>query len=618
MNQPFNILILDPHQRLEPSLAELLREEGHQIKVLADRVPTPTLIASYSPDLVLAEVAGGPGLDLVTALQFSRTTRHIPIIASSVQAELEYELLDVFDFLSHPIDRQRLFDDITLIAQARRSKNLTICDPLGEEDLRRFQAFLVQLSGLHFDQDNSKILERGLGRRMRALHLESYGEYYHYLKRYQNSRRELKKLLALLTVGETFFFRYRAHFEALQHSVIPELIKRNWSQRTLRIWSAGCSTGEEPYSIAMLLLEHFPELADWQVEILATDINYQSLRRAREGIYRERTLRVTEASYRKRFFIPQNSRLMVASEPRKLVRFGYLNLQTGRYPAPDNGTAEVDLLLCRNVMIYFRQETNRRIMERVSRCLRPGGFLFLGHSETLQNLSEKFLPVHYRGGFYYRLHQEFSPVQVAEKPLEPPEAFATVLTPAPPPVEPVAAVLPPVEPEVDELLDQARQAFEREEFAVAEKIFERILCLQHDHVQVLVGMGFIRANQERYFEALEFCEQALGINDLVAEAYFLRGLIFELQEEFVAAAEEYRKALLLDLDFIMPHYNLSRIYQRLGRPKEARCALNNTLRLLEQTVNETVIPYSGGVSRAVFLEICHEDAGLLESNPPAQ
>ncbi len=118
MNQPFNILILDPHQCLEPSLADLLREKGHHIKVLADRLPTPTLVASHAPDLVLADVASGPGLDLVTALQFSRTTRHIPIIASSAQAELEYELLDVFDFLSHPIDRQRLFDDVTLIAGA--------------------------------------------------------------------------------------------------------------------------------------------------------------------------------------------------------------------------------------------------------------------------------------------------------------------------------------------------------------------------------------------------------------------------------------------------------------------------------------------------------------------
>ena len=611
MHQPLNILILDPQQRLDPSLTELLREKGDQVKVLTGRLPTPALIASHAPDLVLAEVASGSGLDLIAALQFKPTTRHIPIIAASVQAELEYELLDVFDFLTHPIDRQRLVDDVTLIARARRGQNPTICDLLGEADLERFQAFLVQHSGLHFDQGNSKILERGLCRRMRALHLESYGGYFSYLERFQDSRQELKKLLGLLTVGETFFFRYRSHFEALQHRVIPELMERNRLQRRLRIWSAGCSTGEEPYSIAMLLLEHFPELAHWQVEILATDINYQALRRAREGLYRERALRVTEAGYRNRYFIPQNGRLAVGPAPRKLVRFGYLNLQTGRYPAPDNGTAEVDLLFCRNVMIYFRQETNQRIIERVSRCLRPGGFLFLGHAETLQNLSEQFLPVHYRSGFYYLLHNESLAVRDEESPPAPVPTMPAVLPETPSP-------RPSVEPEVEDLSEQARQAFEREEFAVAEKTFARILEQQHDQVQALVGMGFIRANQERYAEALDYCERALGINDLLAEAYFLRGLIFELQGAWADSIEEYRKTLLLDLDFVMPHYNLCRIYQRLGRPKEARRELNNTLRLLEQAQDESVIPHSGGVSRAVFLEICREDASLLEANPPTQ
>ncbi len=615
MPQPFNILILDPCQRLEPSLAELLRENGHPVEVLAGRIPAPLAVAAHAPDLILAEVGSGPELDLINTLHFHRMTRHIPIIATSAQAELEYELLDLFDFLPRPVDRQRLLDDLALISRARRSQDLAICDPLGDKDLARFQAFLVQHSGLHFDQGNSKILERGLCRRMRALHLDNYVQYYSYLERYQDSRQELKKLLGLLTIGETFFFRYRAHFEALQHSVIPELIERNRARRTLRIWTAGCSTGEEPYSIAMLLLEHFPELADWQLEILATDINYQSLRRAREGLYGERALRVTEAPYRENYFKPRDGRLAISAQPRSLVRFGYLNLQTGRYPAADNGTAGVDLLLCRNVMIYFRQETNRHIIERFSRCLRPGGFLFLGHAETLQNLSEKFLPVHYRGGFYYRLRREPVPKAVVES-LPPPPPLPAVEMPEP---APAPQLLPaPVEPELEELLEQARQAFEREEFAAAEEKFERILLRQAGHEQALLGMGFIRANQERYGEALDFCRQALAADDLLAEAYFLRGLICEQQEEIAEAAEEYRKALLLDLDFIMPHYNLSRIYQRLGRLKEARRELNNILRLLERTADETIIPHSGGVSRAVFLEICREDASLLETKPPAK
>jgi len=626
MHQSFTILILDPQQRIEPSLSGLLREKGYEVATLNGPLPTAALVATRAPDLVLAEVTDGTGLDLIAALQFKQATRHIPIIAVAFQAELEYELLDIFDFLTHPIDRHRLLDDLALISRSRPGQLPVVCDPLGQEDLDRFHGFLVQLSGLHFDHSNSKILERGACRRMRALRMESYEEYFRYLKRYQNSRQELKKLLSLLTVGETFFFRYRAHFEALQQQIIPELIERNREQRRLRIWSAGCSTGEEPYSIAMLLLEHFPELADWQVDILATDINYQSLRRAREGIYRKRALRVTTPEYRERYFIPSGGRFEVAPEPRRMVQFGYLNLQTGRYPAADNGTADIDLLFCRNVMIYFRQETNRRIMDRIARCLRPSGVLFLGHAATLQDLSDCFLPEHYRGGFFYRLPEAprpapavvpHPPVIAPSRPVvRPPESAA----PTKPKRKVPVAAMPAgtVEPGADELLEQARQAFDREEFAVAETAFERLLRLRPELVPALIGMGFIRANQERHEEALEFCERALAVDDLAADAYFLRGLIFELRDELAESIEEYRKALLLDLDFIMPHYNLSRIYRRLERPREARRELNNTLRLLEQTADESIIPHSGGVSRAVLLEICREDSGLFEAKESLQ
>lgn len=600
-----NILILDPDRRFDPALADLLCEQGHSVRVLVGRIPPPPqlVVSAPAPAVILAEIASSLGLDLIGTLHSHRTTRHIPIIALSAQVELEYELLDLFDFLPHPVDKQRLLDDLALIGRGQPRQELSICDPLGQGELAQFQAFLVQHSGLHFDQGNSKILERGLCRRMRALRLRSYGEYYRYLERYLESRQELKKLLGLLTVGETFFFRYRAHFEALQHMVLPELIERTRRRRSLRIWSAGCSTGEEPYSLAMLLLEHFPELADWHLEILATDINYQALRRAREGLYGERALRVTEAAYRERYFSPQDGRLLVTPPARALLRFGYLNLQTGRYPAPDNGTSELDLLLCRNVMIYFRQETNRRIIERFSRALRPGGFLFLGHAETLQNLSNVFLPVHFRGGFYYRLQREPLPQEVA---VLPPALDASLPVPVEPPPEPVAV-------NVAALLARALLAFEREEFVFAEKDFESILQQQADQAQALLGMGFVRANQERYEEALDFCARALAANDLLAEPYFLRGLIFELQGDLIAASEEYRKALLLDLEFIMPHYHLSRVYRHMNRPKEARRELNNSLRLLEGTADETTIPHSGGMSRAVLLEVCREDLSQLGS-----
>jgi chemotaxis protein methyltransferase CheR len=129
------------------------------------------------------------------------------------------------------------------------------------------------------------------------------------------------------------------------------------------------------------------------------------------------------------------------------------------------------------------------------------------------------------------------------------------------------------------------------------------------HVGATVGKGFILANEGRYEQALEACMQALAIDDLRPEVYFLRGLICELQNDLEGALSEYRKALLLDMEFIMAHYNLSKVFWRLGRPRDTRRELNNTIRLLEKTADEAIIPHSGGLSRAVFLEVCRDDAG---------
>jgi chemotaxis protein methyltransferase CheR len=164
------------------------------------------------------------------------------------------------------------------------------------------------------------------------------------------------------------------------------------------------------------------------------------------------------------------------------------------------------------------------------------------------------------------------------------------------------------EPDLAALYGQAEQEFNRENFKTASQIYATILRHDSRHVGALVGKGFIQANAGAYEEALATSAEALAIDDLRPEAYFLRGLILELQDDLPGAADEYRKALLLDLDFIMPHYNLSKVYGRLGRQRDARRELNNTVRLLERAGDEALIPFSGGLSRAVFLEVCREDA----------
>ncbi|HXV19940.1 MAG TPA: CheR family methyltransferase [Desulfuromonadales bacterium] len=619
----FLVLIVEEDRGLCLDLSATLLDAGCQVQCLRTGEANYQAIRQLAPDLVILDISmpESAGLDTLRRLEVHRSTKKIPVIATSRQAELEYELLDAFDFLPKPIDRRRLLEDVALLKANRHEHGLGY-SPMNEEELALFQDYLLTHSGLHFDQSNIKILERGLQRRMRAIGAKDYVAYFHYLDRYGENRQEQKKLLGLLTVGETYFFRYLAHFDALIHHVLPELIVRNRTRRSLRIWSAGCSTGEEPYTLAMLLCEHFPLLADWDVQILGTDINKVALRRAHEGSYGPRALRVTDAVFREKYFQRVGSAYVVDTRIRDMVRFAYLNLQTGAFPSADNGTGEVDILFCRNVMIYFRLGTTRRIVEKFSRCLSPGSFLFLGHAETLINISDRFQRQHQAGGFYYQLRD----ARTADKPpalpclpppvatFRPPPRSPQPSLPVPPPACPLPADVPST-PDLQELFVRAEQEFNRENFRTASQGYDTILRHMPRHVGAMVGKGFILANEGFYEQALDVCTQALAVDDLRPEVYFLRGLICELQNDLEGAVSEYRKALLLDMEFIMPHYNLSKVFWRLGRPRDARRELNNTVRLLEKTADEAIIPHSGGLSRAVFLEVCRDDAGQLGKQP---
>ncbi len=605
MESRFSVLLIEGEQGLCRRLSAMLGGAGYRVDCVEVGEKPLVAVQRLAPDAVILEIgaAEAEGMQVLRRLLSNRANRGLPVIVISSEAALEYELLDAFDFLALPLDEQRLLEDLALLEQRRNSGALQARLPLDEEALGLFQDYLHRHSGLHFDQRNIRVLERGLQRRMRALGIDSYLGYFSYLERYGEIRRELAKLLGLLTIGETYFFRYLPHFEALVSQLIPEAITRNRASRTLRIWSAGCSSGEEAYTLALVLAENFPQLADWDVQILATDINKQVLKKAREGLFSARSVRLAEPRMLKRYFRPEGKSFRLEAAIRERVQFGYLNLQTDSYPDA------LDMAFCRNVMIYFRPETTRQIVARLARCLRPEGYLFLGHAETLLGISDEFVRIARSGGFLYQLSpKQAEPARSA--PVEPPAARTPVQAVVPV-ANPQPAETPPSGPM--EVYRQAMNAFDREEFGAALSGFEGLLAQEPGHVGALVGKGFVLANQARYDEALDCCSKALDEDDLCAEAYFLRGMIYQIHEEQEQALEEYRKALLLDMDFIMPHYQLGRIFARAGRDREARRELRNVLGLLEKMPEESAVPHSGGLSREVFLEVCREDLQSLET-----
>ena len=258
---------------------------------------------------------------------------------------------------------------------------------------------IYNYSGLFFAADSKFLLERRLSQRLAHHQLATFHDYYYYLRYDLNRDQELSDIMDLLTTNETYFFRESFQLKAFTDEIVPEItaIKAARGDRTLRVWSAGCSTGEEPYTIAMLLLER-PELAGWKLEVIGTDISQRVLHQARKGVYGNSSFRVTEPAYKNRYFHEQDGGHRVIDKIRELVTFSRLNLyDQSRFLF----LGRMDIIFCRNVIIYFDQPAKKRVIEQFYQTLNPGGFLLLGHSESLMNISTAFRLRHFKNDMVY-------------------------------------------------------------------------------------------------------------------------------------------------------------------------------------------------------------------------
>jgi len=271
---------------------------------------------------------------------------------------------------------------------------------LTDEEFTEVRAVLDRAAGLVFDESRRDSLCYSLGERMTACVCSTVAEYMTVLRNGARAAEEMQLLLNEVTIQETHFFRNPPQFRALRQHVLPALVRAAATgHRKLRIWSAGCSTGEEPYSIAMLVRELLPLLDGWDIQIVATDISTRALDAARAGRYSARSLGVADPTDVARWFIRDGSDFVVRPEVRELVQFRRHNLVSD--PAPFDDEA-IDLILCRNVTIYFSRDTTRSLMTRLHHRLSDGGYLFLGHSETLWQINDSFRLVTLGDAFVYR------------------------------------------------------------------------------------------------------------------------------------------------------------------------------------------------------------------------
>jgi len=270
---------------------------------------------------------------------------------------------------------------------------------LSDEDFRLIRDLIRDYCGIYFDNGSKYIVERRLSRRVTEHHFENFRDYYRFLRYDRRRGEELAAIMDVLTVNETYFFREQNQLRAFAEEILPELEKRNARTKRLRIWSAGCSTGEEPYTIAMLIEEN-GRFGDWDVEVVGSDINQRVLSVAREGIYRKNSFRTTDEYYIKKYFSPHDDSLRKISDAlKKYVNFGYLNLLD---PFKVKFLGRFDIVFCRNVLIYFDMGSRKKVIEMFHERLNDGGYLLLGHAESLINISTAFTLRHLKNDMVYQ------------------------------------------------------------------------------------------------------------------------------------------------------------------------------------------------------------------------
>jgi chemotaxis protein methyltransferase CheR len=444
------------------------------------------------------------------------------------------------------------------------------CDPL----YPFLKSHLIETTGLHYYADKDDDLANRIHRRFSSLGVHDCASYLDILRDSQRGRRELDELIGEITIGETYFFRHQEHFDALRDIVFPDLLARNHAKRSLRIWSAGCADGPEPYSLAILLWREMAhKLVDWDVSILGTDINRASLARAREGKYEDWALRATNEDLKRDCFLRDGKSWQIVPRFKQWISFQYHNLVEDQAPSLVNNLTAFDLIVCRNVTIYFAPDLAHRMIQRFHDCLVGGAWLLVGPTEPNMTSFTSFCAVNAPGVTLYRKAPQSTKVAAAIDP---------VIMPLPlpcstPPIVHAGSVQTPSGPRVE---------------------------------QTLAGVR-LHADRGEWQSAVRCCEQLLKEDSLNSVVHFYHALVLEQMARHSEAELAVRRAIYLDRQSALPHYYLGLFLQSRGDLRQAARSFENAIELLESREDGDVIADADGMTVAEMKKLARMHLEVL-------
>lgn len=453
--------------------------------------------------------------------------------------------------------------------------------------LLRLSEFVAEQTGLNFPQERWGDLERGIATAAPDFNFSDGESCVHWLLSAPLTRNTKEILATHLSVGETYFFREKQNLDILGEQILPPLLqaRRQNEQRRLRIWSAGCCTGEEAYTLAILLDRLIPDLKEWNITILATDFNPKFLRKAAQGIYSDWSFRNAPVWLRQRYFIKgKDGRFEILPHIRKMVTFSYLNFADDLYPSLSNNTGAMDVIFCRNVLMYFTAQRAKQVVGNFYRALVNGGWVIVSPTEASNRLLSAFAPVEFPGSVLYRktLNAESqitkSKLGISEHPFF--QSSRGVET------------------------KYSSQLIVQTEPVHAPQVGSTP-CSQTQEPETATPLTMARncANQGQLSEALEWCEKAITADKMNPSHHYLLATILQEQGQHDIAIQSLMRTLYLDPDFVLAHFSLGNLHQSQGRYREAQRYFGNVLALLRNHPSDETLVEADGLTAGRLAEI---------------
>ena len=460
---------------------------------------------------------------------------------------------------------------------------------ISPENITILRGIILDRFGLDFPENRTAELIGGLIDAEKELGLTS--NQYLLVKKIigNNLTSKEKEIIANhLTIGETYFFREAKVLAVIRDLIFPELLERKDKIRpSIKIWSAGCSSGEEPYTLAMMLLEAFPDIASCDITIIGTDINQRSLSKAQKGIYTPWSFRETPEAIKKKYFIPKENHFELIPEVKKMVSFKRVNLAERQFPSANTIPEKMDLILCRNVLMYFSNEVAKKVVNSFNATLKPNGWFIPSQVELSDDLFAMFEKIKSNTVFVYR------------KPEHPIQRIIKTTQPLAGKKQPGTSTITssrPVSYKSSGTHTSSTQIKIKIPAQVEKTVTRSRETDQHNYIRE-------QANKGLFPSAIDAIQVLIEGGSANAETYYLGGVVYLEQGSPTQAESMFRKALYLDPHHLLSHYQMLVLLKRRGQEKQAKKHFQNVDELLQALKADEPVPHGEGMTAGELVQL---------------